>query len=136
MILLGLLFNDRGTSYMWKSGSSHNQVASGSLDVNFSERKKKYLCLKDSGKIGWMFTLGLSKHRVVLKWCIICHVYPNRTLFYMDLCPAPWKQFDPASMDTSSSLSPSFPLRPWMLLIKSTVMVPWTWKVIQKMASP
>jgi hypothetical protein len=52
MILLGLLFNDRGTSYMWKSGSSHNQVASGSLDVNFSERKKKYLCLKDSGKIG------------------------------------------------------------------------------------
>lgn len=28
---------------MWKSGSSHNQVASGSLDVNFSERKKKYL---------------------------------------------------------------------------------------------
>jgi hypothetical protein len=49
---VGLLFNDRGTSYMWKSGSSHNQVASGSLDVNFSERKKKYLCLKDSGKIG------------------------------------------------------------------------------------
>lgn len=26
------------------------------------KEKKTYLCLKDSGKIGWMFTLGLGKH--------------------------------------------------------------------------